>query len=111
MNLSVLEAEFYAWEEFIGVNNKRTLYYSFRYSVVSDCLESVCIKISASLKSTWTKMELTAASHSVHLSDGNKIPLIGIGTYGDPRQVQTVFTCLRVLVYTRKVHFVSLSTT
>lgn len=31
-------------------------------------------------------MELTAKSHSVPLSDGNQIPLIGLGTYGDPRQ-------------------------
>nr|ACO13430.1 3-oxo-5-beta-steroid 4-dehydrogenase [Esox lucius] len=29
-------------------------------------------------------MELTAASHSIPLSDGNKIPLMGLGTYGDP---------------------------
>ncbi|XP_030004453.1 aldo-keto reductase family 1 member D1-like [Sphaeramia orbicularis] len=31
-------------------------------------------------------MNLTAESHSVPLSDGNSIPLIGLGTYGDPRQ-------------------------
>jgi len=30
-------------------------------------------------------MDLTAESHSIPLSDGNKIPLIGLGTYGDPR--------------------------
>ncbi|KAI4803027.1 hypothetical protein KUCAC02_006589 [Chaenocephalus aceratus] len=30
-------------------------------------------------------MDLTAESHSVPLSDGNSIPLIGLGTYGDPR--------------------------
>ncbi|XP_036433287.1 aldo-keto reductase family 1 member D1-like [Colossoma macropomum] len=30
-------------------------------------------------------MALTAKSHSVTLSDGFKIPLMGIGTYGDPR--------------------------
>lgn len=32
-------------------------------------------------------MELTAESHSIPLSDGNRMPLIGLGTYGDPRQV------------------------
>ncbi|XP_030626298.1 aldo-keto reductase family 1 member D1 isoform X2 [Chanos chanos] len=31
-------------------------------------------------------MELTAESHSILLSDGNKIPLIGLGTYGDPQK-------------------------
>ncbi|MEQ2250061.1 3-oxo-5-beta-steroid 4-dehydrogenase [Ilyodon furcidens] len=31
-------------------------------------------------------MELTAKKHSISLSDGNSIPLIGLGTYGDPRQ-------------------------
>lgn len=28
---------------------------------------------------------MTAECHSIPLSDGNKIPLIGLGTYGDPR--------------------------
>ncbi|XP_075867773.1 aldo-keto reductase family 1 member D1-like isoform X2 [Nelusetta ayraudi] len=31
-------------------------------------------------------MELTAESHSIPLSDGNRMPLIGLGTYGDPRK-------------------------
>ncbi|KAF3704978.1 3-oxo-5-beta-steroid 4-dehydrogenase [Channa argus] len=30
-------------------------------------------------------MILTAESHSIPLSDGNSMPLIGLGTYGDPR--------------------------
>ncbi|XP_058480762.1 aldo-keto reductase family 1 member D1-like [Solea solea] len=30
-------------------------------------------------------MELTAEKHSIPLSDGNSIPLMGLGTYGDPR--------------------------
>ncbi|XP_063052729.1 aldo-keto reductase family 1 member D1-like [Engraulis encrasicolus] len=30
-------------------------------------------------------MSLSAQSHSVPLSDGNSMPLMGIGTYGDPR--------------------------
>ncbi|KAG9335222.1 hypothetical protein JZ751_005577 [Albula glossodonta] len=30
-------------------------------------------------------MNLTAENHSVPLSDGNRIPLLGLGTYGDPR--------------------------
>lgn len=33
-------------------------------------------------------MELTAESHSVHLSDENSIPLIGLGTYGNPSTVR-----------------------
>ncbi|XP_056131837.1 aldo-keto reductase family 1 member D1-like [Lampris incognitus] len=32
-----------------------------------------------------SEMELTAESHAIPLNDGNKIPLIGLGTYGDPR--------------------------
>ncbi|XP_069013014.1 aldo-keto reductase family 1 member D1-like [Embiotoca jacksoni] len=31
-------------------------------------------------------MELTAENHSIPLSDGNCIPLIGLGTYGNPRK-------------------------
>ncbi|KAM8910018.1 aldo-keto reductase family 1 member D1-like [Spinachia spinachia] len=30
-------------------------------------------------------MDLTVENHSIPLSDGNSIPLIGLGTYGDPR--------------------------
>ncbi|KAL2093893.1 hypothetical protein ACEWY4_011205 [Coilia grayii] len=30
-------------------------------------------------------MNLTARSHSIPLSDGNSMPLMGLGTYGDPR--------------------------
>uniref|UniRef100_W5NK68 Aldo-keto reductase family 1 member D1 n=1 Tax=Lepisosteus oculatus TaxID=7918 RepID=W5NK68_LEPOC len=30
-------------------------------------------------------MSLTAERHFIPLSDGNKMPLIGLGTYGDPR--------------------------
>uniref|UniRef100_A0A7N6AUU3 NADP-dependent oxidoreductase domain-containing protein n=1 Tax=Anabas testudineus TaxID=64144 RepID=A0A7N6AUU3_ANATE len=30
-------------------------------------------------------MELTAETHSIPLNDGNSIPLIGLGTYSDPR--------------------------
>ncbi|XP_066580400.1 aldo-keto reductase family 1 member D1 isoform X1 [Amia ocellicauda] len=30
-------------------------------------------------------MNLTAESHHILLNDGNKMPLIGLGTYGDPR--------------------------
>lgn len=35
-------------------------------------------------------MELTAESHSIPLSDGNSMPLIGLGTYGDPRKVSRI---------------------
>ena len=33
-------------------------------------------------------MDLTAESHTVPLSDGNRIPLLGLGTYADPRTVR-----------------------
>lgn len=32
-------------------------------------------------------MNLTAESHRVPLSDGNSIPLLGLGTYADPQKV------------------------
>ena len=32
-------------------------------------------------------MSLTAESHRVPLSDGNSIPLLGLGTYADPQKV------------------------
>ena len=36
---------------------------------------------------TLMRMNLTAESHSIPLSDGNSMPLMGLGTYGDPRTV------------------------
>lgn len=33
------------------------------------------------------EMSLTAESHRVPLSDGNSIPLLGLGTYADPQKV------------------------
>ncbi|XP_017549411.1 aldo-keto reductase family 1 member D1-like isoform X1 [Pygocentrus nattereri] len=38
-------------------------------------------------------MTLTAESHSVTLSDGFKIPLMGLGTYGDPRTTPKGTAC------------------
>lgn len=37
-------------------------------------------------------MDLTAESHSIPLSDRNSIPLIGLGTYGDPHTVRHIMT-------------------
>lgn len=36
-------------------------------------------------------MDLTAERHSIPLGDGNSMPLIGLGTYGDPRTVWQIF--------------------
>ncbi|XP_066580401.1 aldo-keto reductase family 1 member D1 isoform X2 [Amia ocellicauda] len=36
-------------------------------------------------------MNLTAESHHILLNDGNKMPLIGLGTYGDPRTLWNTF--------------------
>lgn len=47
------------------------------------------------------KMELTAKNHSIPLSDGNNIPLIGLGTYGNPQMV-------RQAVYTDRIHYLSI---
>ncbi|XP_038130432.1 aldo-keto reductase family 1 member D1-like [Cyprinodon tularosa] len=41
-------------------------------------------------------MELTAKSHSIPLSDGNSIPLIGLGTYANPRQTPKGTPCTAV---------------
>lgn len=38
--------------------------------------------------SAFTNMNLTAESHSILLSDGNRIPLLGLGTFGDPLTVR-----------------------
>ncbi|XP_006505891.1 aldo-keto reductase family 1 member D1 isoform X7 [Mus musculus] len=35
----------------------------------------------------FSTMNLSAAHHQISLSDGNNIPLIGLGTYSDPRPV------------------------
>ncbi|XP_029901471.1 aldo-keto reductase family 1 member D1-like [Myripristis murdjan] len=43
-------------------------------------------------------MDLTAESHSILLSDGNKMPLIGLGTYGDPRTTPKGTACESVKV-------------
>lgn len=37
-----------------------------------------------------TSMNLTAESHRIPLSDGNSIPLLGLGTYGDPQTVRKI---------------------
>lgn len=37
-----------------------------------------------------TNMNLTAESHRIPLSDGNSIPLLGLGTYGDPQTVRKI---------------------
>lgn len=54
---------------------------------------------------TLLRMNLTAEDHSIPLSDGNSIPLIGLGTYGDPRTVRHKAKCVRLQMYT--VHSVT----
>lgn len=39
---------------------------------------------------THTLMSMDATTKSIPLSDGNSIPLIGLGTYGDPRTVRQI---------------------
>ncbi|KAL0968014.1 hypothetical protein UPYG_G00261090 [Umbra pygmaea] len=52
-------------------------------------------------------MNLTAESHWVPLSDGNRIPLIGLGTYGDPRTTPkgTALTCVKHAIEVGYRHF------
>ncbi|KAM7378086.1 hypothetical protein PAMA_013134 [Pampus argenteus] len=51
-------------------------------------------------------MDLTAESHSIPLSDGNSIPLIGLGTYGDPRTTPkgTAYESVKVAIETGYRH-------
>uniref|UniRef100_A0A665UAG4 NADP-dependent oxidoreductase domain-containing protein n=1 Tax=Echeneis naucrates TaxID=173247 RepID=A0A665UAG4_ECHNA len=52
-------------------------------------------------------MELTAKSHSIPLSDGNYIPLLGLGTYGDPRTTPkgTAWECVKFAIDVGYRHF------
>ncbi|XP_034074622.1 aldo-keto reductase family 1 member D1-like isoform X2 [Gymnodraco acuticeps] len=52
-------------------------------------------------------MDLTAERHSVPLSDGNHIPLLGLGTYGDPRTTPrgTALECVKLAIDVGYRHF------
>ncbi|KAI4825692.1 hypothetical protein KUCAC02_021364 [Chaenocephalus aceratus] len=52
-------------------------------------------------------MDLTAERHSVPLSDGNHIPLLGLGTYGDPQTTPrgTVLECVKLAIDVGYRHF------
>lgn len=43
-----------------------------------------------------TNMNLTAESHRIPLSNGNSIPLLGLGTYGDPQTVRKISRSLSI---------------
>lgn len=46
-----------------------------------------------------TEMNLTTENHRIPLSDGNHIPLLGLGTYGDPQTVRLTIS-LSLSMYT-----------
>ncbi|XP_059916344.1 aldo-keto reductase family 1 member D1-like [Gadus macrocephalus] len=52
-------------------------------------------------------MDLTAESHTVPLSDGNRIPLLGLGTYADPRSTAkgTALECVKNAIDVGYRHF------
>ncbi|XP_024137844.1 aldo-keto reductase family 1 member D1 isoform X2 [Oryzias melastigma] len=52
-------------------------------------------------------MNLTAENHSIPLSDGNQIPLLGFGTYGDPRTTPkgTARECVKLAIDVGYRHF------
>ncbi|XP_041650488.1 aldo-keto reductase family 1 member D1-like [Cheilinus undulatus] len=52
-------------------------------------------------------MNLTAESHSILLNDGNRIPLLGLGTYGDPRTTPrgTALECVKLAIDVGYRHF------
>ncbi|XP_045894646.1 aldo-keto reductase family 1 member D1-like isoform X2 [Micropterus dolomieu] len=52
-------------------------------------------------------MNLTAEYHSIPLSDGNHIPLLGLGTYGDPRTTPrgTALECVKLAIDVGYRHF------
>ncbi|XP_078478129.1 aldo-keto reductase family 1 member D1-like isoform X2 [Lampetra planeri] len=52
-------------------------------------------------------MNLTAENHRIPLSDGNNIPLLGLGTYGDPRTTPkgTALECVKLAIDVGYRHF------
>lgn len=40
--------------------------------------------------SSFAIMSLTAENHRIPLSDGNHIPVLGLGTYANPRMVRRI---------------------
>uniref|UniRef100_A0AAQ4QXQ2 NADP-dependent oxidoreductase domain-containing protein n=1 Tax=Gasterosteus aculeatus aculeatus TaxID=481459 RepID=A0AAQ4QXQ2_GASAC len=52
-------------------------------------------------------MNLTAESHRIPLSDGNHIPVLGLGTYGDPRTTAkgTALDCVKLAIDEGYRHF------
>ncbi|KAF0040595.1 hypothetical protein F2P81_006493 [Scophthalmus maximus] len=52
-------------------------------------------------------MNPSAESHSIPLSDGNRIPLLGLGTYGDPRTTPkgTALECVKLAIDVGYRHF------
>ncbi|KAM4733628.1 aldo-keto reductase family 1 member D1-like isoform 2-T2 [Anableps anableps] len=52
-------------------------------------------------------MKLSAESHSIPLSDGNHIPLMGLGTYGDPQTTPkgTALACVKLAIDVGYRHF------
>uniref|UniRef100_A0A8C7ZT01 Aldo-keto reductase family 1 member D1 n=1 Tax=Oryzias sinensis TaxID=183150 RepID=A0A8C7ZT01_9TELE len=52
-------------------------------------------------------MNLTVKNHSIPLSDGNQIPLLGLGTYGDPRTTPkgTARECVKLAIDVGYRHF------
>ncbi|KAM6167867.1 aldo-keto reductase family 1 member D1 isoform 2-T2 [Erethizon dorsatum] len=52
-------------------------------------------------------MNLTAASHRIPLSDGNSIPIIGLGTYSDPytKSPETCFSSVKLAIDVGYRHF------
>ncbi|KAL6106417.1 akr1d1 [Pungitius sinensis] len=52
-------------------------------------------------------MNLTAESHRIPLNDGNHIPLLGLGTYGDPRTTPkgTALDCVKLAIDEGYRHF------
>ncbi|XP_071778839.1 aldo-keto reductase family 1 member D1 isoform X3 [Centroberyx gerrardi] len=52
-------------------------------------------------------MNLSAENHSILLNDGNRIPLLGLGTYGDPRTTAkgTARDCVKLAIDVGYRHF------
>ncbi|XP_038144483.1 aldo-keto reductase family 1 member D1-like isoform X2 [Cyprinodon tularosa] len=55
----------------------------------------------------FTPMNLSVESHSISISDGNCIPLLGLGTYGDPRTTPkgTALECVKLAIEVGYRHF------
>lgn len=77
-----------AWEESLAVSKTSGTNLPSWKCIFTSRKSGLLIKTHVYAMLPQAMMNMTAENHSVPLSDGNSIPLIGLGTYGDPRTVR-----------------------